>query len=197
MCVYLNPDRVPPGPSPGGLGSPIWVSEISSGDWFSLFTLPLFLPLVAFPPYCHPYLALTRITTTRPPSFFCSDWRFHPINKSWSHQAYWFDHHVSQSSLELGTPAMYMSGMGEKLMLWPPNAWKTGGRQKMLPHEKTASDARVLAEFLRSGLHNDLGLGNSDGTSDYQRKQFCGLCGCPGHNRWTPVTLFYFIVLNS
>ena len=46
-------------------------------------------------------------------------------------------------------------------MLWPPNAWKNGGRQKLLPHVRKASDAQVLAEFLSNGLHEELGLGSS------------------------------------
>ena len=72
-------------------------------------------------------------------------------------------------------------------MLWPPNAWKNGGRQKLLPHVRKASDAQVLAEFLSNGLHDELGLGSSGGNELHgERKQFCSRCGCPGHNRWTP-----------
>ena len=109
----------------------------------------------------------------RPPFCLCSDWRFHPVNEAWSHKACWFEHHALQSSLQLDTPSNFLSGLGKNLMLWPPNAWKSGGRQKLLPHVRKASDAQVLAEFLSNGLHQELGLGSSEGDiQDGGRKQF-------------------------
>ena len=92
-------------------------------------------------------------------------------------------HYKLLVSLQVDAASNYVSGLGEELMMWPPNSWKTGGRQKMLPHVKKASDAQVLNDFLNSGLHDELGLGCSDDTGDGWRTQFCGKCGCPGHNR--------------
>ena len=60
----------------------------------------------------------------------CRQWRFHPVNKAWSHEAYWCVHHTLQATLQLNTPSNYLSGLGEELMLWPPNAWKMGRRAR-------------------------------------------------------------------
>jgi hypothetical protein len=43
----------------------------------------------------------------------------------------------------------------------------------MLPHERKASDAQMLAEFLSSGLHNERGLGNAEGNTERGRRQHC------------------------
>jgi len=147
-----------------------------------LFKLRLKKPSAYYPLSCH-----VTNHVNRPPFCLSSDWRFHPLNKAWSHKAYWFQHFALQASLQLDTPSNFLSGLGTKLMLWPPNAWKHGGRQKLLPHVRKASDAQVLAEFLSNGLHDELGLGSSGGENGQgERQQFCSRCGCPGHNRWTP-----------
>ena len=83
-------------------------------------------------------------------------------------------HPTVQATLQLNAPSIYLSGLGEELMLWPPNAWKTGGRQKVLPHVKKESHAQVLHEFLISGLHDELGLKHTDDSIDgrVNRDQF-------------------------